>query len=235
MNASDIERTPRRGRPPQTPEQADQVRARIVRATGEVFTRNGSRGSSVAQIIEQAGLSRPTFYRYFANATEPLNAILDISNAELVGGIAAALEASGEGVDLGTRLIDAYLGWARGHGPMLRPLFAELHDPGSPVSEYRNNALDGIRAIVRTKFTELGRPVPAPLDLDAALHVCEYVVYRISAAAEPGGEPDPETVAAARTTMIRVVLATLGNIGDMQYAMSLPGIFPAAPDDSPGA
>ncbi|MEU4838035.1 TetR/AcrR family transcriptional regulator [Nocardia testacea] len=235
MNASDIERTPRRGRPPQTPEQADQVRARIVRATGEVFTRNGSRGSSVAQIIEQAGLSRPTFYRYFANATEPLNAILDISNAELVGGIAAALEASGEGVDLGIRLIDAYLGWARGHGPMLRPLFAELHDPGSPVSEYRNNALDGIRAIVRTKFTELGRPVPAPLDLDAALHVCEYVVYRISAAAEPGGEPDSETVAAARTTMIRVVLATLGNIGDMQYAMSLPGIFPAAPDDSPGA
>lgn len=235
MNASDIEQTPRRGRPPQTPEQADQVRARIVRATGEVFTRNGSRGSSVAQIIEQAGLSRPTFYRYFANATEPLNAILDISNAELVGGIAAALEASGEGVDLGIRLIDAYLGWARGHGPMLRPLFAELHDPGSPVSEYRNNALDGIRAIVRTKFTELGRPVPAPLDLDAALHVCEYVVYRISAAAEPGGEPDPETVAAARTTMIRVVLATLGNIGDMQYAMSLPGIFPAAPDDSPGA
>lgn len=234
MSPSDTERTPRRGRPPQTPEQADQVRARIVRATAEVFTRNGSRGSSVAQIIEQAGLSRPTFYRYFANATEPLNAVLDVSNAELVGGIGGALEASGEGVDLGIRLIDAYLDWARGHGPMLRPLFAELHDPGSPVSEYRNNALDGIRAIVRTKFTELGRPVPAPLDLDAALHVCEYVVYRISAAAEPGSEPDLDTVAAARSTMIRVVLATLGNTGDVEYAMSLPGIFPPAPAGSPG-
>ncbi|MGW4067014.1 TetR/AcrR family transcriptional regulator [Nocardia grenadensis] len=234
MSAPDTERAPRRGRPPQTPEQADQVRARIVRATAEVFTRNGSRGSSVAQIIEQAGLSRPTFYRYFANATEPLNVVLDVSNAELVGGIGAALEASGEGVDLGIRLIDAYLDWARGHGPMLRPLFAELHDPGSPVSEYRNNALDGIRAIVRTKFAELDRPVPAPLDLDAALHVCEYVVYRISAAAEPGSEPDPDTVAAARLTMIRVVLATLGNTGDVQYAMGLPGIFPTAPADSPG-
>lgn len=233
MSAADTERGPRRGRPPQTPEQADQVRARIVRATAEVFTRNGSRGSSVAQIIAQAGLSRPTFYRYFANATEPLNAVLDVSNAELVGGIGAALEASGEGVDLGIRLIDAYLDWARGHGPMLRPLFAELHDPGSPVSEYRNNALDGIRAIVRTKFTELGRPIPAPLDLDAALHVCEYVVYRISAAAEPGSEPDPDTVAAARLTMIRVVLAALGNTDDMHYAMSLPGIFPAASADPP--
>lgn len=228
MNAANGERPARRGRPPQTQEQAEQVRARIVKATAEVFTRNGSRGSSVAQIIEEAGLSRPTFYRYFANATEPLNAVLDVSNAELVGGIGAALEASGEGVELAIRLIDAYLDWARGHGPMLRPLFAELHDPGSPVSEYRNSALDGIRALVGTKFAGLGRPVPAPLDLDAALHTCEYVVYRISAAAGPGREPDPETVSAARLTMIRVVVATLGNSDDMHYAMSLPGIFPAA-------
>ncbi|WP_328394776.1 TetR/AcrR family transcriptional regulator [Nocardia sp. NBC_00416] len=234
MSAANTDRPARRGRPPQTLEQAEQVRARIVRATAEVFTRNGSRGSSVAQIIDEAGLSRPTFYRYFANATEPLNAVLDVSNAELVGGIGAAVEASGEGVDLGIRLIDAYLDWARGHGAMLRPLFAELHDPGSPVSGYRNEALAGIRSIVRSKFAELGRPVPAPLDLDAALHVCEYVVYRISAAAEPGSEPDPNTVAAARLTMIRVVLATLGNTDDVHYAMALPGIFPGAPADTSG-
>ena len=207
------------------------MRDRIVQATATVFARTGSRGSSVAQIIEQAGLSRPTFYRYFANATEPLHAVLEASNAGLVGGIAYALQAPGEGVDLGIRLIDAYLDWARGHGTMLRPLFAELYDPASPVSAYRNEALDGIRAIVRTKFAELGRAAPAALDLDAALHICEYVVYRISAAADPGAEPDPDTIAAARTTMIRVVLATLGTIDDVHYAMNLPGIFP--PADSP--
>lgn len=226
---------PRRGRPPQTPAQAEQVRTRIVEATGEVFTRTGSRGLSVAQIIDRAGLSRPTFYRYFANATEPLHVLLEVSNTELVGGIAAALEATGEGVELGIRLIDAYLDWARGHGAMLRPLFAELHDPASPVSAYRNAALDGIRESVRVKFTELGRAVPAPLDLDTALHVCEYVVYRISAAAGLGGEPDPATVADARLTMIRVVLATLGNTADLRYAMGLPGLFPAVPEDIAGA
>ncbi|WP_280421175.1 TetR/AcrR family transcriptional regulator [Nocardia carnea] len=226
---------PRRGRPPQTRAQAEQVRARIVEATAEVFTRAGSRGLSVAQIIDQAGLSRPTFYRYFANATEPLHVLLEVSNAELVGAIATALEATDEGVELGIRLIDAYLDWARGHGAMLRPLFAELHDPASPVSAYRNAALDGIRENVRARFTELGRTVPGPLDLDAALHVCEYLVYRISAASEPGAEPDPATVADARLTMIRVVLATLGNTADFRYAMGLPGLFPAAPDNTAGA
>ncbi|MFE3445947.1 TetR/AcrR family transcriptional regulator [Nocardia sp. NPDC059180] len=221
--------TARRGRPRQTKQQAEEVRARIVLATAEVFSRTGTRGLSVAQIIEQAGLARPTFYRYFANATEPLLVVLDTSNDGLVDGIRNALTVTTEGVELGIRLIDAFLDWARGHGAMLRPLFAELHDPGSPVSGYRERALDDIRAIVREKFTELGRPVPSPLDLDAALQVCEYVVYRISAGADPGSEPDPETVAAARVTMIRVVLATLGNTDDLNYAMELPGIFPAAP------
>ncbi|NKY32202.1 TetR/AcrR family transcriptional regulator [Nocardia speluncae] len=235
MQRPDADPPPRRGRPPQTRAQAEQVRARIVDATAEVFARAGSRGLSVAQIIDHAGLSRPTFYRYFANATEPLHVLLEVSNAELVGGIAAALEATGEGVELGIRLIDAYLDWARGHGVMLRPLFAELHDPASPVSAYRNAALDGIRENVSAKFTELGRTVPGPLDLDAALHVCEYVVYRISAASGPGGEPDPATVAEARLTMIRVVLATLGNTADFRYAMGLPGLFPAAPQDAAGA
>ncbi|MEV6320173.1 TetR/AcrR family transcriptional regulator [Nocardia sp. NPDC051787] len=221
--------TARRGRPPQTQKQAEEVRARIVLATAEVFTRTGSRGLSVAQIIEQAGLARPTFYRYFGNATEPLLAVLDSSNDGLVGGIRTALSGTDEPVELGIRLIDAYLDWARGHGPMLRPLFAELHDQGSPVSAYRERALDDIRDLVRETFTELGRPVPSPLDLDAALHLCEYVVYRISAGTAPGAEPDADTVAAARLTMIRVLLTTLGTRADLQYALTLETIFPAQP------
>ncbi|MFC6012089.1 TetR/AcrR family transcriptional regulator [Nocardia lasii] len=216
----------RRGRPPQTQEQAEEVRARIVDATAAVFARHGSRGLSVAQIIEQAGLARPTFYRYFGNAAEPLHAVLEVSNDGLVGGIGAALEGTDEPVQLGIRLIDAYMDWARGHGPMLRPLFAELHDPSSVVSAYRERAIEDIRALVRKSFDELGRRPPAPLDLDAALHVCEYIVYRLAAGTEPGEDPDPVLASEARLTMIRVLLVTLGTRDDLAYAMELPGIFP---------
>lgn len=217
--------TVRRGRPPQTQEQAEEVRARIVEATAAVFARHGSRGLSVAQIIEQAGLARPTFYRYFGNASEPLHVVLTASNDGLVGAIREALTGTDEPVQLGIRLIDAYVDWARGHGPMLRPLFAELHDPGSPVSAYRERALDDIRDLVRKTFDELGRPVPAPLDMDAALHVCEYIVYRLTAGTEPGSDPDPALDSEARVTMIRVLLVTLGTRDDLAYAMELPGLF----------
>ncbi|MEV6067079.1 TetR/AcrR family transcriptional regulator [Nocardia sp. NPDC052001] len=211
----------RRGRPPQTAQQADQVRARIVLATADVFAQHGSRGLSVARIIEAAGLARPTFYRYFANATEPLHAVLAISNDDLVGGIRTALERTEEPVQLGINMIEAYLYWADGHGPMLSPLFAELHDPGSPVSPYRERAMDDIRALIRAKFEKLGRPTPADLDLDTCLQTCEFVVYRISA----NGEPTPETIAAARLTMIRSCLVTLGSREDVEYALTIPGLF----------
>jgi len=215
----------RRGRPPQTPAQADEVRSRIVAATAAVFTESGSRGLSVARIIEQAGISRPTFYRYFANATAPLDVVLTQSNEGLVGGIRRALEESDEPVALGIGIIDAYLDWARGHGPMLRPVFAELHDPASPVSAYREEAFDDIRALVREKFAVLGRQLPAPLDLDTALQVCAFVVYQVSLATAPGADPDPEAVAEARLTMIRTVLVTLGRREDVELALTIPGIF----------
>ncbi|MCX4092697.1 TetR/AcrR family transcriptional regulator [Nocardia sp. alder85J] len=210
----------RRGRPPQTAEQADEVRARIVAATGAVFTEHGSRGLHVARIIEAAGISRPTFYRYFGNAEQPLHVLLAASNDGLVGGIRAALAQSTEPVQLGIALIDAYLEWAAGHGPMLRPVFAELHDPGSPVSGYREDAFDDIRALVRATFAALGRRPPGPLELDTALQVCEYVVFRLSAA-----PPAPEALAAARIIMIRSVLVTLGTRADIESALTLPGLF----------
>lgn len=220
---------PRRGRPPQTEQQADQVRARIVLATSEVFAEQGSRGLNVARIIEKAGLARPTFYRYFANATEPLHALLTISNDDLVGGIRDALDRTEIPVELGINMIEAYLFWASGHGPMLAPLFAELHDPGSPVSGYRERALDDIRTLVRAKFADLGRPAPSDLNLDTALQICEFVVFRISANT-PHGEPTPEAIVEARLTMIRGVLVTLGRREDVEYALTLPGVFdPADP------
>lgn len=216
----------RRGRPPQTPAQADEVRSRIVDATAAVFTEVGSRGLSVARVIEQAGISRPTFYRYFANATAPLDVILTLSNDGLVGGIRTALEGSDEPVALGIGIIDAYLGWAHGHGAMLRPVFAELHDPASPVSAYREAAFTDIRALVRAKFVELGRAVPTALDLDTALHMCEFVVYRLSVTTSPGGESSPDEVAEARLTMIRTVLVTIGRREDVERALTIPDIFP---------
>src|SRR3954449_12876587 len=89
----------RRGRPPQSEADAAAARARIVAATREVFAEHGSHGLSVALIIERAGIARPTFYKYFSNAEQPLQLVLDASDHALADGLQAALDAAGNEIE----------------------------------------------------------------------------------------------------------------------------------------
>jgi TetR/AcrR family transcriptional regulator len=212
----------RRGRPPQSEADAAAARARIVEATAAVFAEHGSHGLSVALIIQRAGIARPTFYRYFANAEQPLQLVLDASDMALVNGLQSALDAAQDEIGMVLNGIEAYLAWARNHGPGLRPLFAELHDASSIVSPHRERTLDMLRERLIARFDNLGRPAPPAIDIDVLLHAFEYVGFRV-ALAEPGDGADD---AWARMTMARIALVLLGTSADLDRATAaLPGLL----------
>jgi AcrR family transcriptional regulator len=218
----DVKESPRRGRPRQSEAEAAAARARIVEATREVFAEHGSHGLSVALIIERAGIARPTFYRYFSNADEPLQQVLDASDVALVEGLQAALDAASNEIEMVLNGIEAYLAWARGHGPALRPLFAELHDASSIVSPHREKTLDLLRARLIARFERLGRTPPPEIDIDVLLHAFEYVGFRV---AMDGADDDW-----ARLTMARIALVLLGTEADLQVArLAVPGLLRPAP------
>ena len=219
---------PRRGRPPQPEAEAEAVRARIVAATAEVFAQHGSHGLSVALILQRAGIARPTFYRYFANAVEPLHVLLTESDTSLVTGLQVAIDEADDEVAMVVAGIDAYLQWARERGPVLQPLYAELHDPSSPVSEHRVHTLDVLRARLIARFDRLGHTPPPSIDLDVLLHVFEYVGFRV-ALADPDNDPDDDAgIAWGRATLARVALALLATPQNRLAATALPGLI--APD-----
>jgi AcrR family transcriptional regulator len=192
-----------------------------VAAAAEVFAERGSHGLSVALIIERAGIARPTFYRYFANADEALQRVLDESDMALVDGLSAALDRAEDEIGMVVNGIEAYLSWARNHGPALRPLFAELHDPSSSVSPHRERTLTMLRERLMARFAALGRGTPRALDVDVLLHAFEYIGFRV-ALAEPGEEADDDW---ARQTMARIALILLGTEADLALARSIPGLL----------
>jgi TetR/AcrR family transcriptional regulator len=214
---------PRRGRPRQSQADTDAARARIVDATASVFAEHGSRGLSVALIIERAGIARPTFYRYFGNAEEPLQVVLNRSDHALADGLQAALDGADDEVQMVVAGIDAYLAWAKAHGPALRPLFSELHDPASPVSPHRERTLAMLRARLVQRFERLGRTPPPDEDVDVVLHTFEYVGFRL-ALSRPG---DPTDLDWARRTMARAAVALLATPDDLPAVLAVPGLLRA--------
>ena len=60
----------------------EEIKARVISASRVVFSRSGYRGATVQEIIEEAGIARATFYKYFSGKrqvfSELINAFLKI-------------------------------------------------------------------------------------------------------------------------------------------------------------
>ncbi len=71
---------------------------RILAATAEVVSRNGKRKLSLSDVAGQAGVSRPTLYRWFASKEELLSAFSRYERQSFESGLAVAT-AGLKGVD----------------------------------------------------------------------------------------------------------------------------------------
>lgn len=207
----------KRGRPPASPEAQASIRQRLLEATGTVFARVGYHGLSVELILAEAGLSRPTYYKHFRNSDEPIRILIQQVNDRLIERILAAAGGSGDPFTAVEAGLTAWRDWGAELGPMLRPLFAELHDPHSPASAHRRRTLTLLGEQLRELIQRFGRPCPTRLQVDALLHGVEYLGYRFHLDT-PGGDAHWKQ---ARDAMLRLAIALLGGPGEWEHAAQL--------------
>jgi AcrR family transcriptional regulator len=195
------------GRPRRTEEETAKVRRRIVDAAERTFAREGYHGVTATRVIEEAGLTRTNFYRYFRNSDEPLRIVFERVTADLHRQIADSVGAVPHGPQRVVAGIDAYLEWSRHYRHLLPAMTADLHDPASPVSELRKQSLEAVVALLLRDYPDAEWPVPSRTTLDILVNAIEYTCYRLYI--DTDGTDDD--VARARRMMLRIATAVLAS------------------------
>lgn len=211
-----------RGRPPLSEAAVGQVRSRLLRATRTVFARVGYHGLTVELVIAEAGVSRPTFYKYFSSMEAAVERLVAEVNQDIIDRLMAALATS---LDLMTKIeagILAWKQWGENMGEFLGPFYTELHDRKSPVGRQRQLILGLLEARIAEVVVLLGRAEPSPLRVKAFIHGVEFLGYYYHL----NTPRDAQSWADTRDAIFRMALGLLGDDADWGNALGLARDFP---------
>ena len=172
----------RRGRPAG---KTGDTRERIIDAAREVYGEYGTYGTTVALILKQAQVSRPTFYKYFSSAVDVIDEIVRHCNEDVERLFVKVFEQpQKEFYDYLPMALSGYLNWGRSQGLLMEARFRELHDRSSPVSRYRDEHNQRIVAILHASMVKHGRIPPDDLALTSLVQGIEHLGYQFCMQAE---------------------------------------------------
>ena len=211
---SDSGQKRRRGRPVG---KTGDTRERILEAAREVYGEHGTYGTTVALILKQADVSRPTFYKYFSSAVDVIDEIIRDCNEDVERLFVKVFEQpQKEFYDYLPMALSGYLNWGRSKGLLMEARFRELHNRSSPVSRYRDEHNRRIVAILHDSMVKHGRTPPGDLALTSLVQGIEHLGYQFCMQAEHTEMPHYIQV------MGRLCIAMLGNRHDWQEMMASP-------------
>jgi AcrR family transcriptional regulator len=178
------------------------ARNRILHAAARVFAKNGARGVTVEDLLQEAGVSRRTFYKFFRNQDEVLLALYEVSCDLLANAFRHAFASTSKPREKLERMVDAYLAFNRTSGALLRVLEGEALRSGSPLATRRAELLEA----AAQELAQAGADHPVdPLMAYGVLVAMEAVSYRMHAE----GRVTEEQLARARAVMLGLLSATL--------------------------
>lgn len=144
-------------------ERRRQTRRRLMRAAAEVFSRKSVPAATVEDVLAEAGVSRRTFYQFFADKLDLLAALyanrIDFVHAERLKATAAATG----GLDCLLRGFDVYSSVHAWGAPLVRALASEALRPESPLGPLREVLIDRTVELYCERFEALENRTLDPL------------------------------------------------------------------------
>ncbi len=113
------------------------ARSMVLRGAALALSSKGARMTSVEDILEASGVSRKTFYRFFASKDDVMFALYEAGTEALLAACRAALAHSQDPMERLERCIDAHLGNVRVFSRLIFVLGGEAQHHESPLHARR--------------------------------------------------------------------------------------------------
>jgi len=193
-----------REKPPRRRQNTAQFRMRILRAAMTVFGRLGYADTRVEDILEEAGISRPTFYRYFKSKDDVFDAVDEVVSMSFLQTWTSAVTSVDGAAQKLEKGVDAYLQWLYATGPVASVTRRHPSHPEIHITARRD---EGRRMIVDVLRKETFETLGVEFD--------PWLFSMLQAATERAGDLliddglRPGDADRAKQSMMRILAATL--------------------------
>jgi len=186
------------------------TRERILAGAAEAFGALGHGKVRVEDILRAAGVSRPTFYKAYDNQDAVFRELSARHHREIRARILRALEIVGDPVLQVEAMVDTFLRWRAGLGPIGRVLDLEARTPGTKIASHRRATLRAMTRLSTERMKAAGREPADPVLVTALIAAMESVADSLLLS-----PPVPEDVLdRAKQNALRIVAGALAGPND---------------------
>ena len=185
---------------------SDSTKDAILRAALTRFASYGYKRTSLNDIADEAGLSRPTLYSYFKNKEAIVRAVSQGLHDSTLDNVEAALTNS---TDLQQRMVDGFWAWSE---PFMRVLFGSPHGAelisagGTMASDIAEGARSRFQALLVKHLKKAKRD--GLIDLSAIQlsneQAAEFLILALNGLSS--GDADERTYKQRLATLVRLFL-----------------------------
>lgn len=159
--------------PARPSERPQSVHQRLLAGAAAAYAERGSHALTVEDILAASGVSRPTFYKCFADKHAAIAAVLREANDALLLAIDEAVAGGPDARSKIAAALDAYLDWGRAQGAVAVRLYAEMSAAESCAGQERQRTVTAITRLVLREVAAMqlppGTAMPDPLLLAAVV------------------------------------------------------------------
>jgi len=197
------------GEPRRTAVSAE-THARILNGAEQAFGGLGYAKVRVEDILQAAGVSRPTFYKVYTSKEQVFEALSTRHHREIRLRIQQAAETEAEPPMRLLAVVETFLRWRASLGTLGRALDVEARTPGSSIAHHRKQTLKVMTELSAGWLKQEGRPAVDPVLLLALIAALESVADALLS----GSKVSEAALQRAKLVGFRIVAAALAGSGD---------------------